>query len=181
MFLPQLTVSRQTPSGPSLGGSAGGAGGTGEKGSALSLIETSVGCGLMCGEASVCLLGEISHRTTELEGVQAQHLHFTDGETEAQKGSMTCPKVNRDARPQLKPEPGSAHSRVQSSCFLPCCRLPRDTGPGPLGQILGLCPRPTECPTGELAGGLHRASTVAAQVGLLGGCHSVVFYVRGCV
>lgn len=63
---------------------------------------------------SVRLLGEIRIiAQLSRKGIQAQHLHFIDGETEAQKGEVTCPKVNRDARPPLKPEPRSAHSLVQ--------------------------------------------------------------------
>lgn len=67
---------------------------------------------------SVCLLREIRIiAQLNWKGTQAQHLHFINGETEAQKGGMTCPKVNSDSRAQLKPEYGSAHSQVQLFLF----------------------------------------------------------------
>lgn len=67
---------------------------------------------------SVCLLWEIRIiAQLNWKGTQAQHLHFINGETEAQKGGMIYPKVNRDARPQLKQEYRSAHSQVQLFLF----------------------------------------------------------------
>lgn len=84
---------------------------------------------------SVCLLREIRIiAQLNWKGTQAQHLHFINGETEAQKGGMTCPKVNSDSRAQLKPEYGSAHSQSNFFCFLPsywCPPVPGISKPDP--------------------------------------------------